>query len=124
MAHRLRPLLFGALVGLADRLDTLAGSFAVGEVPTGAADPFGLRRRALAIIQIVIARGWRLDVGRAIDSALGSVAAALKRPRAEVADELVRFLVARHATLLQAEGIGADVLDAAVLLNMIASALE
>ncbi|MFN7951035.1 MAG: glycine--tRNA ligase subunit beta [bacterium] len=104
----------GALVGLADRLDTLAGSFAVGEVPTGAADPFGLRRRALAIIQIVIARGWRLDVGRAIDSALGSVAAALKRPRAEVADELVRFLVARHATLLQAEGIGADVLDAAV----------
>ncbi len=104
----------GAIVGLADRLDTLAGSFAVGEVPTGAADPFGLRRRALAIIQIVVARGWRLDVTKAVGEALATVSFALKRPQADVEDELKRFLIARHATLLQGEGIGADILDAAV----------
>lgn len=104
----------GAVVGLADRLDTLAGSFAVGDVPTGAADPFGLRRRALAVIQILLARGWRLDVGQALGWAVSGVAFALDRAAADVEGSLAAFLVGRQATLLSAEGIAADVLDAAV----------
>ena len=104
----------GAIVGLADRLDTLAGSFAVGEVPTGAADPFGLRRRALAVIQILLGRGWRLDVGKAIGWAVANVAFALDGSAADTENELKRFLVGRQATLLSAEGIAADVLEAAV----------
>lgn len=104
----------GAIVGLADRLDTLAGSFAVGDVPTGAADPFGLRRRALAVIQILLARGWRLDVGKVVGWAIGHVAFALDGSAADAEIELRKFLVGRQATLLSAEGIAADVLEAAV----------
>jgi len=47
-----------ALVAIADKMDTIAGCFAVGLEPTGSADPFGLRRAAIGILQIVLARGW------------------------------------------------------------------
>jgi len=45
--------LLGALVGLADRIDTLSGCFGIGQLPTGTTDPFGLRRIALAVLHIV-----------------------------------------------------------------------
>jgi glycyl-tRNA synthetase beta chain len=60
----------GALIGLADRLDTLCGIFAIGKAPTGAADPFGLRRACLAIIHIVLGRGYRFPLSGAVDEAL------------------------------------------------------
>ncbi|HEY4059205.1 MAG TPA: glycine--tRNA ligase subunit beta, partial [Kofleriaceae bacterium] len=47
---------FGALVALADRMDTIAGCFAVGLEPSGSADPFGLRRAAIGIWQILLGR--------------------------------------------------------------------
>ncbi len=47
-----------ALVALADRMDTIVGCFAVGLEPSGSADPFGLRRAAIGIWQILLDRGW------------------------------------------------------------------
>ncbi|MEN8200176.1 MAG: glycine--tRNA ligase subunit beta, partial [Thermodesulfobacteriota bacterium] len=52
----------GAIVGLADRLDTLSGCFGIGQVPSGTKDPFGLRRIALAILHIVEHFGWSLSL--------------------------------------------------------------
>jgi glycyl-tRNA synthetase beta chain len=60
----------GALIGVADRLDSLCGIFAIGKGPTAAADPFGLRRACLAIIRIVLGRGYRFSLAGAIDEAL------------------------------------------------------
>jgi len=48
-------------VALADRLDSLAGLFSIGQVPTGDKDPFGLRRAALGVIRILAERGLALD---------------------------------------------------------------
>ncbi|MDR2724766.1 MAG: glycine--tRNA ligase subunit beta, partial [Candidatus Adiutrix sp.] len=48
----------GAILSVADKLDTICGCFAVGLIPTGAADPFALRRGALGIINIFLDRGW------------------------------------------------------------------
>ncbi|WP_308620073.1 glycine--tRNA ligase subunit beta [uncultured Desulfovibrio sp.] len=56
--------LTGALLSLADKADTLAGCFGLNKVPTGAADPNGLRRCALGIIRILLAFDLRLDVRR------------------------------------------------------------
>ncbi|HRC54637.1 MAG TPA: glycine--tRNA ligase subunit beta [Kofleriaceae bacterium] len=56
----------GAALALADRLDTLVGCFAVGLVPSGSADPFGLRRAALGILQILLL--WGPGGERAVDS--------------------------------------------------------
>ncbi|HHO47510.1 MAG TPA: glycine--tRNA ligase subunit beta [Desulfobacteraceae bacterium] len=69
--------LIGAIVGLADRIDTLAGCFAIGEKPTGTTDPFGLRRQALGLLHILQHHRVHLSltdlVGRALDGYRSSV---------------------------------------------------
>ena len=57
----------GAVLAAADRLDKLVGFFALGKRPSGSADPFGLRRDALALVRVSAAAGWP-DVGRLIRS--------------------------------------------------------
>ena len=54
-------------VALADKLDTLAGFFAIDEKPTGSKDPFALRRAALGVIRLVLDNGIRLSVDRLFD---------------------------------------------------------
>ena len=55
----------GTLVGLADRLDSLVGLFAAGLAPTGSADPYGLRRAALSLVQILGEKGISLSLREA-----------------------------------------------------------
>ncbi len=59
----------GALIGIADRLDTLTGIFAIGKIPTGAADPYGLRRACLGVINIILARRYRFSLSAAVGEA-------------------------------------------------------
>ena len=54
--------LVGALVSIADKADTLAGCFGLNMIPTGAADPYALRRNTLGICRIIQEHGLRLDV--------------------------------------------------------------
>jgi glycyl-tRNA synthetase len=59
----------GTLLALADRLDSLVGLFAVGLAPKSTADPYGLRRAALGVIQILVTKGLDLDLREAVDRA-------------------------------------------------------
>ena len=59
----------GAVVALADRLDSVVAGFAVGLEPTGSSDPFGLRRAGNGIVKIAIESLSKLDLGRATDKA-------------------------------------------------------
>ena len=52
----------GQALALADRIDTLTGIFAIGQQPTGAKDPFGLRRAALGVVRILIEKNLDLDL--------------------------------------------------------------
>jgi glycyl-tRNA synthetase beta chain len=56
----------GALVAIADRLDTLVGCFAIGQIPTGTADPLALRRATIGFIRTLFAHGWDLSLSTAI----------------------------------------------------------
>lgn len=56
----------GMAVAIADRLDTIAGIFAIGQKPTGTRDPFGLRRAALGVLRLVIERRLDLDLSQLI----------------------------------------------------------
>jgi glycyl-tRNA synthetase beta chain len=60
----------GALIGIADRLDTLCGIFAIGKIPSGAADPFALRRACLGAIHVVLHRGYRFSLRAALSRSL------------------------------------------------------
>ncbi|MBV9511969.1 MAG: glycine--tRNA ligase subunit beta [Caulobacteraceae bacterium] len=86
-------------VALADKLDTLAGFFAIGEKPTGSRDPFGLRRAALGVIRIVLENGLRLPLGH--------------RLSAEVLD----FFADRLKVLLREQGKRHDLVDAVFALG-------
>ncbi|HVF16469.1 MAG TPA: glycine--tRNA ligase subunit beta [Steroidobacteraceae bacterium] len=58
----------GIALAIADKLDTIAGIFAIGQKPTGARDPFGLRRAALGILRICVERGIDLDLRTLVQS--------------------------------------------------------
>ncbi len=62
--------LAGKLVSVADKLDTIAGIFGIGQAPTGSADPYALRRSAIGIIAMVLDGGLRLSLDDAIAAAL------------------------------------------------------
>lgn len=62
----------GRTVALAEKLDTLAGLFAIGQPPTGSRDPFALRRAALGVLRILIEGGLELDLVAVIDAAVNA----------------------------------------------------
>jgi len=102
----------GALVGLADRFHQLVGIVGVGEKATGAADPYGLRRAAIAILRIVQARGYHLSLASAVEQTLDSLAGArLASDRALVASQVQDFLRGRLRALWSDEFDG-DLVDA------------
>ncbi len=83
-------------LSLADRLDTVAGCWLAGFVPTGAKDPYALRRHVLAVIRILLAREWRLDLEAALARALGAFAGFVPAGKpAQAALELGDFIRAR-----------------------------
>ena len=103
----------GRLLGTADRLDTLAGMFAVGEVPTGSKDPFALRRAAQGLVKVVAGAGWSLDLEAAIAAAVSGVADAVETIPDGVGAAVVDFVVDRvRRYLIDIVGVGGDVADA------------
>ena len=66
--------LTGCAVALADKLDSLMGCFAVGAIPSGSSDPFGLRRAALGIVKILLERKLPLSISSAISTAANAIA--------------------------------------------------
>ncbi|MBK8595822.1 MAG: glycine--tRNA ligase subunit beta [Holophagales bacterium] len=100
----------GRLVALADRLDTLAGFFALGLVPTGSRDPYALRRAALGVVRILLEGGIRLDLPAALATARGlhEVPGATAE---EVAASLHPFLLDRLRFLLERRGFRHDEIE-------------
>jgi glycyl-tRNA synthetase len=87
----------GVVVGVADRLDTLAGLFAVGMEPTGARDPFGLRRSAIGLVLMLAGLGLRFDLKSGIDAAASGLPVMMNQSaRAGCMD----FIIAREQALL------------------------
>ena len=104
----------GALVGIANRLDTLAGLFALGKPPTASADPFGLRRACLGVVHLVLGRGYRLSLRGAVDAALEGVGKKLglaAGPLAEARAQVLEFFRGRLRALW-ADRARADVVEA------------
>jgi glycyl-tRNA synthetase beta chain len=103
----------GAVLAVADRLDKLLGFFALGKRPSGSADPFALRRDAVAIARIVAAHGWRLPLGRSVQAAAEAYADGPVAVDADTIAAVEAFLWDRVAGLLHEEGLGTNVVRAA-----------
>jgi len=107
-------------VSLADKLDTLAGYFGIGLVPTGSSDPFGLRRAAQGAVRVLL-DFWQAEAAerrpslRALaELAVAGQGARLTRPAADVRGDLEAFLLDRLRYVLTARGFAADEVEAAL----------
>ena len=103
----------GAFVSIADKMDTICGCFSVGLIPTGAADPYALRRATIGIIAIILDRGYRLSICSLIDQSLDLLSAKITRPKEQVAADVLEFFRARFVNLLGSL-FATDVVDAAI----------
>ena len=102
----------GAVVAVADRIDTLVGCFGIGLVPSGSADPFALRRAALGIIRIALEGPIDINLQRLIDRAYEAYAGDAELGAAEqVRASLGDFFRGRIRGMLKDE-YGSDVVDA------------
>jgi glycyl-tRNA synthetase beta chain len=84
----------GSILAIADKLDTLAGIFALGKKPSGNRDPFGLRRAALGVVRILIEQRLDLDIMMAIDAAVAQQPATSEN-NAEIVASLYEFIIDR-----------------------------
>jgi glycyl-tRNA synthetase beta chain len=95
------PTHAAALVAIADRLDTLVGCFGVGLLPTGAADPYGLRRACLGVLRTLLDRGLDLRLSDAFRAAYdGHAGVSLDLPVEELVKRLGEFFSERLRGLL------------------------
>ncbi|MGO0060533.1 glycine--tRNA ligase subunit beta [Brevibacillus fluminis] len=110
----------GAVVSISDKLDTIVGCFAIGIIPTGSQDPYGLRRLAAGIVNILVARNWTLSLDALFDIALANYQAqgVNKREAADVKKDLFDFFALRLKNVLQEEGVRYDVIDAVLATDL------
>lgn len=103
-------------LALAEKIDTLVGFFAIGEIPTGSKDPFALRRAALGLIRLIVENQLRIPLRQLFIDAPRAAAAA--NGSAEViADQLLAFLADRLKVALRERGVRHDLIDAVFALG-------
>lgn len=100
----------GAVLAIADRIDTLVGCFAVGLAPTGSSDPYGLRRAALGILSILVERGWAVPLSMLVQAAASNLKDTVD-VRDEHKEEVLEFLRKRLEGQLADHG-AADCIEA------------
>ena len=101
----------GTLIGMADRLDTVAGCFGIGQIPTGTADPFGLRRLSLALLHIIEDRGYTLSLREVIHKALALYGDKVNGS-SETVENVLDFIKGRFVNDKAAKGIDQEAIDA------------
>ncbi|WP_257309572.1 glycine--tRNA ligase subunit beta [Geothrix fuzhouensis] len=99
----------GCLLSLCDKLDTVAGCFAVGLIPSGSKDPLALRRAGQGIVRILWERGWAFTPADLIAAALRTVGAKATKPEAETTEALLAFFKDRVAYQLELVGYAGSV---------------
>jgi glycyl-tRNA synthetase beta chain len=102
----------GALVGIADRLDTVSGCFGIGQVPTGTSDPFGLRRLVLGMLHIIESRNFTLSLSEAVEAALQLYDEKLTEDKQTTLGAVLDFIKGRFVNDLTGKGISGTAVEA------------
>ncbi|MCX5906950.1 MAG: glycine--tRNA ligase subunit beta, partial [Deltaproteobacteria bacterium] len=104
----------GALLSIADKLDTIIGCFGVGLIPTGTTDPYALRRQTLGIINIILDKKYRLSLQSLFELSLRLLGEKIERTPQEISSEVLEFFRGRLQNLLITKGLSADAVEAAL----------
>lgn len=109
---KLPDTLTGALVSIADKIDSICGCFSIGLAPTGAADPYALRRQGIGIVQILLDKQLNLSLGALIAKSLALYDLGDNAQQVKTAGQVNTFLRNRMAHIMAEEGNSKDVIAA------------
>ena len=101
----------GAVLAIADKMDTICGCFRAGLVPTGAADPYALRRQGIGVIQIMRQRSFGFPLAAVVAKSLGLFEGGDGTPP-DTAAKILSFIEGRMASILAEEGLAKDTVAA------------
>ncbi len=103
----------GAVLSLADKLDTIVGCFGVGLIPTGTSDPYALRRQTLGVIHIILEKRYLLSLNDLLQRSLDLLSEKIERPPQEIKKDVLEFFKGRLQNLLNSKGFSPDAVEAA-----------
>lgn len=109
---RIPASLIGAIVAVADKLDTLAACFGLGLIPSGSQDPYALRRSAQGIVSILQAYPFSCSLRELVRAGLVPLAGKLSRLDEEVQADVYDFIMQRIRSQFSENGFRYDVIDA------------
>jgi glycyl-tRNA synthetase beta chain len=104
----------GAVLSIADKMDSIVGVVGVGIQTTGSSDPFGLRRNAQGVCKIVLDRKLDFSFPRLVERVLAIHGTKLKMPKTEIVDYVREFFLNRLKYLFEREGFRYDLINAAL----------
>ncbi len=104
----------GAILGIADKIDSICGCFSVGLIPTGASDPYALRRQGIGIVQIMLEKGFSFSLSALIEKTLGLFGQKSTSELADLTAMVFGFIKNRMSHLLAEQGFSKDVIAAVV----------
>ena len=107
----------GIALSIADKLDSIAGFFAIGIKPSGSQDPYALRRQALGVLSILLDKKLSINLNKLIGAALDNYSN-LEFNKDEVLAQIDEFFVERVKNLFKDLGIRYDVIDAVLTNNL------
>jgi glycyl-tRNA synthetase beta chain len=109
--------IIGAIVSMADKIDSIVGSFALGNIPTGSQDPYALRRQAAGIVQIIAEHNLPISLNDLFAHALQTLqdVGLLKRDAATMKRDLEDFFGLRVKNMLAEQAVRYDVVDAVMV---------
>lgn len=108
----------GTLVAMADRLDTIAGSFGIGQSATGTADPFGLRRLSLALLHLIEDRSYRVELPALFTKALALYGSHVDGG-GETVERILDFVQGRFANDCVRQGFEQSAVEAVVSVEFV-----
>jgi glycyl-tRNA synthetase beta chain len=102
----------GAILSISDKIDSICGCFSVGLIPTGASDPYALRRQGIGIIQILRDKGFSFSLRELIQNSVAQFGEKNDPENIDLIEKIYRFLQNRIAHLLAEDGFSKDTIAA------------
>ena len=108
----------GAIISIADKIDTIVGFFGINVIPTGTADPYALRRQALGIINIILDKQYPVRLDELIEESIAILGKKLKRSPEDIRSDVLAFFKGRFENQLISQGHPYDVVDAVLSVDI------
>ncbi len=110
--------LTGSILSIADKIDSICGCFVAGLIPTGASDPYALRRQGMGIVQIMLSKNFSLSLIEVIEKSMKLFSQKTDQKFKKNVDDVYSFLKSRIAYLLAEEGFSKDIISAVISVSV------